>query len=109
MKKGIAVRTILLILIGMIVVGIMAYLIYRATTTKTLSVYECKAKLIDICRICENTGWDENYQLTPEPFNSVIKPCSEYPEFFYWDDNVNCGNVDPHWTQNDCGVLMGMT
>jgi hypothetical protein len=107
MKKGIAVRTMLLILIGMIVVGIMSYLIYRAATTKTLSVFECKAKLIDICRICENTGWDEKYMLDiddteDDAYGKIIKPCKEYPEFFYWHDNKDCS-----YAKWDCGVLMG--
>ena len=107
--RGIAVRTILLISVGVVVVGVLSYLVYRAATTKTLSVYECKAKLMDICRMCENTGWDETFTLEPEPFNSVIKPCSEYPEFFYWADNINCGDVDPHRMKWDCNTLMGIS
>ncbi len=114
--KGITTQTIILILIGVLVIGIMAYLIYRAATTKGLSMFECKAKLIDICRMCKNTGWDESYMLDiagtdDDPYAKIITPCSGYSEFFYWSDNCCCGSSCcgcPGTCGNmpwDCGVL----
>jgi hypothetical protein len=117
MKKGIATETTILILIGILVIAIMAYLIYKAATAKALSMYECKSKLMDICRMCKNTNWDASYNLTGgsnDMFNTIITPCSKYGEFFYWVDNKCCGNDPPLCAQcgcmeNDCTSLMGPT
>ncbi len=95
--KGIAIRTILLILIGVIVLGVFAYLIYKASRTKTLSVFECKAKLIDICRICKNVNWSEDYDIPSD----IITECSKYPEFFYWTGKDTCDD-----TKVDCELIV---
>lgn len=117
MIKGIAIQTVLLILIGVIVIGIMAYLVYKGATTKTLSVFECKAKLIDICRMCGNTNWDIGYPLDDTAdslFKTTIEPCSKYSEFFQWWDNKCCGDNPPlckpcGCMKGDCNTLMGTT
>jgi len=119
MKKGIATETTILILIGILVIAIMAYLIYKAATTKTLSMYQCKAKLMDVCRMCKNTNWNEDYDLDQGPsnmFDTVITPCSTYSEFFYWHDNHCCGEtITPPDAKNcglmktDCNHVMGST
>lgn len=117
MKKGIAIETVILLLIGILVIGIMTYLIYKASANKTLSLYECKAKLMDICKICKNTNWDAIYLLNDlaipnNLYNTVITPCSTYSEFFYWSDNTCCGNNKPAEPpcgrmQDDCTTLIG--
>jgi len=56
MSKGIAIRTILLLVVGIIVAGILIYLVYSYTTGVTLSAYECRAKMINWCTNCFNMG-----------------------------------------------------
>lgn len=105
--KGIAIRTVILILIGVIIVGVMAYLIYKTGSTEVLSIYECKAKLIDICRICKNTNWDGGYDLDSDAdslASTVITPCVGYDEFSYWSGTDDCGDA-----KTDCNYTMGTT
>ena len=114
--KAIATQTVIFLLIGIIVIGIFAYLIYKSAINPTLPVYECKTKLIEICRICGNTNWSNNtFTDKGDPndlFHRVIVPCSTYSEFFYWSDNTCCGNscCGPGTCgtmKNDCSSLMG--
>jgi hypothetical protein len=53
--KGIAIQTILLLLVGVLVVGILVYMVYRYTAGKTLSAYDCKALFVGWCTNCYNT------------------------------------------------------
>jgi len=56
-SKGIAIRTILLLLIGILVVSILTYLVYSYSTGSTLSEYECRGKMVSWCTGCSNAGW----------------------------------------------------
>ena len=85
--KGIAIQTILLLLVGVLVVGILVYLVYRASGSSSFSVAECRAKLTDICTMCLNADWNPSINTDP----TIISECSRYSEFFYWSDNYCCG------------------
>ena len=52
MSKGIAIRTILLLLVGTVVAAIIIYLVYTYTQTPGLSAQECRARLISWCTGC---------------------------------------------------------
>jgi len=104
MKKGIAIRTILLLFVGVIAVAILVYLIYTSSRTPSFTVAECRSKLIEICNICMNTGWDENFDLSSSQLDTVLE-CSGYAEFFNWDDNRCCGNSC--CLAGTCGGMMG--
>jgi len=66
MSKGIAIETILLLLVGIIVVGVIVYLVYTYATGKTLSAYECRAKMVSWCTNCFNAGWPATITLGQE-------------------------------------------
>ena len=52
MSKGIAIRTILLLLVGTVVAAIIIYLVYTYTQTPGLSAQECRSRLISWCTGC---------------------------------------------------------
>ena len=52
MQKGIAIQTILLLVIGIFVVGILVYLMYRYTSGTTIDCAGCQAKFINWCTLC---------------------------------------------------------
>ena len=92
MSKGIAIRTILLMLIGLLVVVIVSYLVYKASGNPALSDTECRARFTQICTMCMNSGWNESVDLEEmNLYESVIVPCSKNAGLFYWSDNRCCG------------------
>jgi len=54
MDKGIAITTIVLFLVGIVVAGVLIYLVYSSTTSPVLSSSECQARLIGWCTNCKN-------------------------------------------------------
>ena len=58
MAKGIAIQTILMLAIGVLVVGILGYMIYRYTSGSVLSDTECHAMLSQWCQQCELTDYN---------------------------------------------------
>jgi len=85
MRKGIATQTILLMLIGIIVVGILIYIVYRIVTTQSLSEEQCRARWINQCMMCKNINW----QNTGGPPSSLLTDCAK-GIFAGWNDNTNC-------------------
>ena len=64
MSKGIAVNTILYFLIGIIVVGIVIYLVYTYVLGPPIGEQECRSLAITWCTACKNvqddtTNWDD--------------------------------------------------
>ena len=57
MTKGIAIQTILMLLVGILVVGIIVYMVYRYFVGAPLSEQECRARAITWCTGCKNGGW----------------------------------------------------
>jgi len=55
--KGIAIHTILLLVVGLIAVGVIAYVVYTSFTGSTLGREECRARLISYCTSCQVAGW----------------------------------------------------
>ena len=53
MAKGIAIQTILLLLVGIFVVGILVYLVYSYTRSPTLSTMECRTIATSWCTSCK--------------------------------------------------------
>lgn len=56
-NKGIAIRTILLLAVGVLVLGIIVYLFFRTTTGSTLSSTQCMSRVVSWCTICKLKGW----------------------------------------------------
>ena len=57
MTKGIAVQTILMLLVGILVVGIIVYMVYRYFVGAPLAMEECRARAITWCTACKNVNW----------------------------------------------------
>jgi len=54
MKKGIAVETILLLLLGILVVGILVYLLYKYVFNPVLPEQVCRSRATSWCTFCKN-------------------------------------------------------
>jgi len=57
MTKGIAVQTILMLLVGILVVGIIVYMVYRYFVGAPLGMEECRSRAITWCTACKNVNW----------------------------------------------------
>lgn len=58
MRKGIATQTILLFLVGIVVVSVLIYIVYRTVMNPSLSSEECRGRLIGWCTVCKNTNFE---------------------------------------------------
>jgi len=54
MKKGIATETILLLLLGILVVGILVFLLYKYVFNPVLPEEVCKSRAVSWCTLCKN-------------------------------------------------------
>jgi len=99
MSKGIAIRTILLLVVGLLVAGILIYLVYSFTATGQLSVYECRVRLTELCTQCNNIGFGD-YTLN----STLTGECSKYSEFTGWGIINNCNNANTDDLCKNLGV-----
>jgi hypothetical protein len=100
--KGIAIQTILLLLVGILVVGILVYLVYRySTSSSTLSTTECLTKVTNWCTSCMVSGWDTSVSLSKDVQDCAKKIIGSATA--NWDDNLNCGNG----CKNDADIPVG--
>jgi hypothetical protein len=102
MSKGIAIRTILLLVVGLIVVGVLVYLVYSYSTSGQLSVHECRVRLIELCTQCSLKNFG-SFPLS----STLTSECSKYSEFSGWGSPSavnNCNNANPN-TKNLCKEL----
>ena len=91
MRKGIAIRTILLFLIGLVTAGIIIYYVYRTFTGSAMSQEECRSMAISWCTGCWNAmnakgsvcaaddDWDDGgttCEVGPTP-SQKLQDCSE--------------------------------
>jgi len=53
-NKGIAIRTILLLLIGVLVAGLLIYYVYRSFSGSAMSREECRSRAVSWCTSCWN-------------------------------------------------------
>ena len=103
MSKGIAIRSVLLLLIGFLVAGIIVYLVYKYASGSIISEGECNARLSEICILCKNSGWigwPSRTNPVDAPFFQVIDDCSSYSKF----SSFACGGTCESCTQlqNPC-------
>jgi len=57
MSKGIAINTILYLLIGVLVVGVIVYLIYSYVMNPVLPETQCRTLATSWCTSCKTAGW----------------------------------------------------
>ena len=101
--KGIAIQTILLLLVGILVVGILVYLVYRYTRSSTLSKTECMGLVTNWCTTCMTSGWDVNVKITQD-----VKDCGNMLTSGWWDDNGDCDSPTGVNEKYDCCHTLGI-
>jgi len=82
--KGIAINTIMLLIIGILVAGIVVYLIYRYASGRIISERDCQSRLTEVCVMCKNgdwSSWPNRGNPIDAPFFQLIDECSSYPKF----------------------------
>jgi len=75
-SKGIAIQTILLLLVGIIVVAVLIYFVYSYISNPTLSATDCRARLISYCMTCMNVKWSGSIHF-PENLNACTDVLKE--------------------------------
>jgi len=101
MEKGVAVNYLILMVVGLLILVIAAYLIFRTSPAKKLSIEECRTRLIGICTTCKTRGWpdwparnDPRWADVNKKFYYVIDECSAmYDEFKEFKNRENCTNL----------------
>ncbi len=80
MKKGIAVPYVIALILGIIILAIAAYLIYKAIMGDQLNCQECKATFTTWCSTCylSNPQWSGNYQLGKD-LATCLDKCNYWP------------------------------
>jgi len=87
MGKGIAVPTILKLVIGVIVIVIVVFLIYRYVLKSPIGEQECRARMTAWCASCQLVDFAGGVQMGEE-----LATCAKD----HWD--IGSGNAD-----QDCG------
>ncbi len=102
MSKGIAIRTVMLLLVGIVVIGILSYLLYRYyfTTAGQMSTHECRVRLTEVCTQCVLSGFVEI-----DIGSTLTTECGQYDEFSGWAGITRCDNT----TTRDLCKLIGVT
>jgi len=92
MGKGIAITTILLLLVGSLVTGITVYYTYRSVSGSPLSEHECRGMMISWCIGCSNLNWEGGSGMDPQ-----LKECASR----YW--GMGHDNCD---AEDDCSAFL---
>jgi len=87
MAKGIALQTILMLLVGILVVGIVVYLVYRYMVGPGLTTEGCRQAIVNWCTTCSASGWISNIKVS-----SDVNNC--------WNNNF----FNPSVVITDCAV-----
>ncbi len=61
MSKGIAINTILYLLIGVLVVGVVVYLVYTYVTGAGLDSQSCRSIVQNWCTSCKIANWADDF------------------------------------------------
>ena len=77
MSKGIAIQTILYLLLGIIVVGIIVYLVYTYTTGGQLNEQQCRSRIITWCTGCSVANWANGAGELPSATVGDVERCIE--------------------------------
>jgi len=57
MSKGIAIQTILYLLVGVLVVAVVIYLVYTYVMSPVLPETQCRSLATSWCTSCKTSGW----------------------------------------------------
>ena len=101
MDKGVAIPYIVALVIGLIVVVIMIYLIYRFSGEEKWSAEKCRARFMDWCMMCKNIGWSDSNKLRLP--SDLVNNCKDiFIKYFAFTLETNCGNSD--WCNEYCNT-----
>lgn len=78
MSKGVAVRTIILFLLGLLVLVIVAYMVYRVFYSPTIPLTECRTRWTYFCTECKVAGWSDNISVSKDLEDCVNNYWSGY-------------------------------
>ena len=92
MRKGITIRTIMLISVGVFVVGILIYMVYKYASGSMISEADCNARITEACTVCKGVNWKKwpSTDCSVDPtwcevnkkfFEMIWKCAAEYPKF----------------------------
>ena len=99
MTKGIAIQTILLLLVGILVVGIVVYMVYRYFVGAPIGEQECRAKAISWCTTCENMDYSLPAGGTPINIPDDITDCAA--EYGFGSPPASCDSATAEdWCKN---------
>jgi len=97
MSKGIAIRTILYLLIGVLVVGILVYLVYSYVVNPILPQTQCRAVATSWCTSCKTVDFTGG----PEA-PSDLKNCVTQGEYWTPPDWTDCEGNDVETFCSQC-------
>jgi len=99
MSKRIAIQTILLLVLGVIVAGVLIFLVYIYSKTATLTEAECRSRANNLCMHCKHADWgtwpdtsDPDFGTINRRFYQPLWDCAE--KFPKYDGFSNTGT----WT-----------
>ena len=89
MSKGIAVNTILYLLLGVLVVGIVIYLVYTYALGPGMSIQDCRSRVQNWCNSCKIAGWAAG-------FGAKLPASSEYTciKTHFATGTINVAGID---------------
>ncbi len=107
MSKGIAINTILYLLLGVLVVGIVVYLVYTYATGSGMDIQDCRTRVQNWCNGCQIAGWPAGFG--SKAVDSDIGTCISD---FFATGTINPLGIDcnqtystPGDTKDFCGQL----
>ena len=115
MKKGIATETILLLLLGILVVGILVYLLYKYVFNPVLPEEMCRSRATSWCTLCKNAYGSTFTCPTDEDGNIVCyvpvgKDLSDCAKEYFDDVPHNCPGDEEccHLAGSWCAAFLGV-
>jgi len=88
--KGIAIETILLLLLGILVAGILVFLLYKYVFNRVLPLELCASMAINWCTLCKNAYPD--FQCEPNCYVPVGPDLSECAREYFGGVPSNCAD-----------------
>ena len=104
MSKGVAVRTIILFLLGLLVLVIVAYMVYRVFYSPTIPITECRTRWTSYCTSCKVAGWPNANNVSQD-----LRDCAKT----YWSSysissgTVNCSSSEIRPPGGICTLFIG--
>lgn len=109
-SKGIAIRTILLLVIGVFVVVLVGYLVYRQISGPVMSCTECRSMFISFCTSCcgrndmkSYTQWTIGGTSMSDELRDCANKCDLHSQS-YGTDCTSGGNVGMPLSCHSVGV-----